>query len=145
MRSCGLVHFAYRSDREAAIRALLSDSARMAGIKSERDVDPEDDEHPPQVPAAVPEESHPGESQSNCASERSTQMFEDMMRTLKLYTADRIAMKLSIAHSIMEWMAEHSATLLTEYHEHAGGQTGYEQLHGTANRERTAGFGETCV
>ena len=55
MRACGLVHFAYRSDREPAIRALMAEAAKLAGIKGEEDHDPDEDG----PPMAIPEESHP--------------------------------------------------------------------------------------
>lgn len=116
IRSCGLVHFAYRSDREPAIRALLNDAAKLAGDKSERDTEDTELEPPP---AAVPKESHVGESQSNGASERSIQLIEDMIRTLKLNLEDRLQLKIPMHHLVITWMVEHAATLLITYHEHS--------------------------
>ena len=46
MRPCGLVHFAYRSGRETAIRALMAEAAKLAGIKGEEDRDPDSDGPP---------------------------------------------------------------------------------------------------
>ena len=75
---CGLVHFAYRSDKEPAIVAMIQQACAMAGrngvlLKGDESTDGE-----PSIVAetkidralvAVPEHSHPGESQSNGLSE----------------------------------------------------------------------------
>ena len=60
---CGLVHFAYRSDREPAIVALIQDACAMAGrndvsVQAVEDEAPEPEDDRAQV--AFPEHSHPG-------------------------------------------------------------------------------------
>ena len=102
IKDCGLTHFTYKSDGEAAIRALLSSAAHLAGIdtkEEEPEADDDQDDEPntqskPQpsqgAAAAVPETSSPGESQSNGAAERCIQMVEDLLRTHKLALEDRI-------------------------------------------------------
>ena len=35
IRDCGLTHFAYKSDREAAIRVTLAEAAKLANVKAE--------------------------------------------------------------------------------------------------------------
>ena len=65
-RECGLTHYTYRSDREAALRSALWAAAIEDGIPTDRitDVsnthDPDDDDNTGVVGVAVPEESAPG-------------------------------------------------------------------------------------
>ena len=64
---CGLVHFAYRSDREPAIVSLIQDACAMAGRNGVQVHAVEDEAAEVDVERAhiaVPEHSHPGESQS---------------------------------------------------------------------------------
>ena len=115
--------------------------------------DPTDDENeqeqeqPTQSPtAAVPEESAPGESQSNGAAERAIQSIEDQLRTMKHALETRLGAKIPCSHPIMRWMLEHAATLLTNYHVSGDDQlTGYHRLHGHACNHRIPEFGETVM
>ena len=69
---CGLLHFAYRSDREPAIVSLIQDACAMAGRNGVKVHAVEDEASDPEVERAriaVPEHSHPGESQSNGLTE----------------------------------------------------------------------------
>ena len=51
---CGLTHFAYRSDREAAIRSMLSEAVKLAGVQGHL-ADPTDAAYSEDdIPAAVP-------------------------------------------------------------------------------------------
>ena len=62
------MHFAYRSDREPAIVALIQDACAMAGRNGVKVLAVDDEAPDPEVDktqVAVPEHSHPGESQSN--------------------------------------------------------------------------------
>ena len=100
---CGLVHFAFRSDKEPAIVAMLQEACAMAGrkgvhVKTDDEEVVLDDgdsktgelqsgEHPGAVERAqlaVPENSHPGESQSNGIDERAVQDLVKHVRVLKL-------------------------------------------------------------
>ena len=58
----GLTHFAYRSDREPAIRKMLAEAVKLAGVEGEPD---EQDDSDAECPAAVPEESRVGDSRTN--------------------------------------------------------------------------------
>ena len=94
IKDMGLVHFAYRCDREASLNAMLEEAISMSGRTGRRvhTDDPEDDQlsthhlaeedepdaptHIPQTPStpfttiAVPEMTRPGESASNGLAER---------------------------------------------------------------------------
>ena len=72
MKDMGLGHFAYRSDKERAIVSMLEEACARAGrrgvkVRSHADLETdavaEDDGTPSEVHVAVPEHSHPGESQ----------------------------------------------------------------------------------
>ena len=105
MKDSGLVHFAYRSDKEPAIVAMLEEACARAGrrgvkVTTEEPTDLDDlpmesegveilPDQPPNPMAidatqvAVPEHSHPGESQSNGKAENAIRTVEDQVRTLK--------------------------------------------------------------
>ena len=78
---------------------------------------------------AVPEHSHPGESQSNGTAERSVQMIEDMVRTIKSALEDRIGQQIPCTAPIMRWIFQHAGFLLTKYHVGPDQMTGYMRLH----------------
>ena len=104
-KEAGLVHFAYRSDRETAITSLLEESIKISGRQgvptdteepSEKITFPvnvaDDDEPdaPTEIPqkhrtqdamVAAPELTHPGESQSNGLAERAVESVVDHTRT----------------------------------------------------------------
>ena len=69
IKECGLTHYTYRSDREAALRAVLRSAALDAGIPADKVEDLSNTKNPddaePITGVAVPEESSPGESKSN--------------------------------------------------------------------------------
>ena len=148
IKDCGFVDAVYKSDREASIRALLAEAAALAGVKAEEveEEHPEQEEHeepgrdapskaipaPKQTaeaPAAVPETSSPGESQSNGSAERGVQMIEDMVRTLKAALEDRIGCSVPCASPIVNWMFQHAGLRLTKYHVGPDQLTGYMRLH----------------
>ena len=83
--ACGLTHFTYRADKEAALKALFEEGVRESG----RDGKPL---------VAVPEHSHAGESQSNGLAERAVQMIEDQARTVKLALEDEFQWVIPIEH-----------------------------------------------
>ena len=137
-RARGLTHCVLRNDREHSLRALLSEAAKAANNKVEHE---KEDGQPwvPEPVVAVPEESHPGESKSNGASERAVQMVEDRARTYKMALERRLKMRIPMTHPVMAWLVEHAGANLTKYHAHAGGLTSYERLHGTRTREKIDG------
>ena len=84
---CGLLHFAYRSDREPAIVSLIQDACAMAGRNGVHVHAVEDEAPNPDVEkarVAVPEHSHPGESQSNGLAAGSMKEVVNQTRTLKM-------------------------------------------------------------
>ena len=114
IKDTGLTHFAYRSDREPAITAMIDEACAVSGRKGVRlapneipndvaiehedmmhhgtlkDVDLEISDVPhyntetgtEATHVATPEVSHPGESQSNGAAEKSVGDFMSQLRTL---------------------------------------------------------------
>ena len=70
-------------------------------------------------------------------------MVEDLIRTHNLALEHHLKRRIPISHPVMAWMVEHVGALLTNYHIHDDGSTGYEKLHGTPCREKIAEFGET--
>ena len=129
---CGLVHFAYRSDKEPAIIAMIQEACSMAGRKGVHvrgddesevilgDGDSQTGELQPEVhpraieqsSVAVPEHSHPGESQSNGLAERTVQELVDHVRVLKLALESNINARIPAEHPILAWIVEHAAYLL---------------------------------
>ena len=65
---------------------------------------------------AIPELTHPGESQSNGAAERAVQLVEDQARTLKSALEDRLGRKVPEEHPVMHWLIRHASFVLTNYH-----------------------------
>ena len=92
---------------------------------------------------AVPGHSHTGESQSNGQAERSVQMVEDMVRTLKAALEDRLEIRIESTSPSMRWLFMHAGFLLSKYHVGPDHMTGFMRLHGkTSHLDRLAGFGE---
>ena len=69
---------------------------------------------PVQANLAVPEHSHPGESQSNGKAGRSARTFVELFATLKASLEARLSMTqpLPCAHPIVRWLVEHTAFIL---------------------------------
>ena len=145
---CGLVHFAYRSDREPAIVSLIQDACAMAGrngvsIQAIEDEAPEPEVERAQV--AVPEHSHPGESQSNGLAERAIREVVDEIRTLKMSLERRVKGRLANNHPVMAWMIEHAAYMLNRCKLDTDGRTAYGRLHGKESTARLCEFGERIL
>jgi len=145
---CGLVHFAYRSDREPAIVSLIQDACAMAGrngvnIRAVEDEAPEPDVEKAHV--AVPEHSHPGESQSNGLAERAIREVMDEVRTLKMSLELRVKGRLANDHPVMAWLIEHAAYLLNRCKLGTDGRTAYGRLHGKESLARLCEFGERIL
>ena len=123
LRDTGLIHFAYTCDRESSRLALLEaaivtsnrkgvpvKTGDVAKPSEPPSLDIEDDEPdaPAAVPAsssqgplvAVPELTHPGESQSNGLSERAVQAIEDHSRTISVALGARINMPVPSDHAV---------------------------------------------
>lgn len=138
IKDAGLTHFAYRSDREPTIAAMIDEACALSGRKGikltsdgeDQDValDPDDlgelstadvlvgndssDVDQLRVESthtAKPEVSHPGESQSN---EKSVGDYIGQLRTLKTALESRMKARLSCSHPVMQWLIEHTAYVL---------------------------------
>ena len=145
---CGLLHFAYRSDREPAIVALIQDACAMAGrngvhINAVADEAPEVEVEKSLV--AVPEHSHPCESQSNGLAERSMREVIDEIRTLKLSLETRVKARIPNEHPVMAWLVEHAAYMLNRCRLDTDGRTAYGRLHGKESTARICEFGERVL
>ena len=132
---------------------MLSEAAAMANTKiesmEEDQNDDYDDDVPmpppeptkppspsPEAPAAVPETSSPGESQSNGDAERTIQRIEDMTRTLKLNLEDRIKAQIPCHHPMMAWIIDHASMLLTKCHRGISACTENQHVTGLLSWER---------
>ena len=132
------------------MRKLLRAAALEAGLPeaniTDESVDLPNLDEPELRGAAVPEESAPGESQSNGAAERAVQMVEDQVRTLKLSLEHRLKVKVPMEHAVMPWLIEHAGMTLTNFHVGSDDHlTGYERLHGHAYNARMPEFGEAVM
>ena len=162
---CGLVHFAYRSDKEPAIIAMIQEACSIAGrhgvhVKSDEEGDvalqPGDsqtgelreEEHPRSIDhshVAVPEHSHPGESQSNGLAEKAVQDLVNHVRVLKLALETNINARIPSNHPIMAWLVEHAAYLLNRCMLGTDGRTAWGRMHGKEATERLCQFGEKVL
>ena len=114
IQDVGLTHVVYRSDREPALTALVSQAVKLAGVKGEV-ADPDDhDGEPFSVPAAVPEESHVGGSQSNGLAERAIQMVSGQVRCMQLNLEGRLGVTIPCNHPVLTWMVEYAALRITK-------------------------------
>ena len=144
----GLVHFAYRSDKEPAIVSLIQEACAMAGRNGVNIRAVEDEAPEPEVERAhiaVPEHSHPGESQSNGLAERTIREVVDEIRTLKASLEMRVKGRLANDHPVMAWMVEHAAYLLNRCKLGTDGRTAYGRLHGKESLARLCEFGERIL
>ena len=148
IQECGLLHFAYRSDREPSIVSLIQDACAMAGRNGVKIHAVEDEAAEPEVDrarVAVPEHSHPGESQSNGLSERSVRALTDEVRTLKMSTEQRLKERLPNTHAVMSWLAEHAAYMLNRCNLGTDGRTAYGRLHGKESSAKLCEFAERIL
>ena len=175
IKECGLVHFAFRSDREPAIVAMLEEACALSGRRGIRDVGDSSDQMLSQSDlaggdgnlsmepnvvdetdvatvadldpshTAAPEMTHPGESQSNGLAERSVGLWEDQFRTLKHALELRLKHRLPMDHPVTAWLVEHTAWVLNKYHLGNDGRTAYGRLHGREGHERVCEFGERIM
>ena len=90
---------------------------------------------------AVPEHSHPGESQSNGLAERAIRSIEDQVRVLKAALEARLSARIPSSHPMMSWIVHHAAFLLNKYHLKPNGRTAYGELHGRETIDRIAELG----
>ena len=145
---CGLLHFAYRSDRDPATVSLIQDACAMAGRNGVNVHAVEDEPAEPTVErahVAVPEHSHPGESQSNGLAESAMKELIDQVRTLKMSLEYRLKSRLPNKHAVMAWLVEHAAYMLNRCKLGTDGRTAYGRLHGKESTARLCEFGERVL
>ena len=170
IREHGLMHIAFRSDREPAIAKMIEAACIQASRKPvpvttddiyHTDIGPEDGTEPSDLPSveravhepakedplvvAAPEFSHPGESKTNGLAEVSARDFEDHFRTLKAAFESRMGRSIDSDHPIIEWMVEHSAYLLSKLRLGTDGHTAYGRLHGKESVDNICEFGEKIL
>ena len=91
------------------------------------------------------EQSPVGESASNGKAERRVQVVEDLLRTLKAALQGRLKAKIPMAHPIMKWLIEHTASILNRFVVGDDGQTAYQRLHGRRANKKAAEFAEKVL
>ena len=84
---------------------------------------------------AVPEHSHPGESQSNGLAESAMKELIDQVRTLKMSLEYKLKSRLPNNHAVMAWLVEHAAYMINRCKLGTDGRTACGRLHG---KESTA-------
>ena len=94
----GVHKITYRNDQESSIVALIENALRISGRAGE-------------VMEASPEQSAVGESASNGTAERTVQLFEDQLRTLKGALEARLGSRLPNVHPVMDWLIQHVASI----------------------------------
>ena len=145
---CGLLHFAYRSDREPSIVSLIQDACAMAernGVLVQAVEDEAADPEVERARIAVPEHSHPGESQSNGLAESSMKELIDEVRTLKMSLESRLKGRLPNTHPVMAWLVEHAAYVLNRCKLDTDGRTAYGRIHGKESSAKLCEFGERIL
>ena len=85
---------------------------------------------------AVPEHSHPGESQSNGLAERAIREVVDHIRVLKLALETHLNVRIPSNHPVMAWLVEHAAYLLNRCQLGTDGRTPWGRLHGKEASEK---------
>ena len=145
---CGLVHIAYRSDKEPTNISMktcglarrkgthtksVEDAQVILGDEDSKTGESQADQHPRAVDhahIAVPEHSRPGESQSNRLAERAVQDLVNHVRVSELPLETNIKARLPARHPVMAGLVEHAAYLLNRCVLGTDGRTGWGRLHG---------------
>ena len=109
------------------------------------DDEPDAPEDIPLTTIAVPELTHPGESQSNGLAERSVRTVEEQVRTRLAATEANIKTKIPSEHPLLAWLLEHSAYTLNKFGPGKDGKYPYALLHGKQCVERSVEFGEKIL
>ena len=102
-----MVKLVYKSDQEPAIKSYLDADLKQVGAASLEDDD--------LVMCAVPEHSAVGASASNGKAERSVQMLEDQVRTLKSAMETNLKIRLAISHPMIHWLVRHCCTNMNRF------------------------------
>ena len=133
-RENGVKKLVYKSDQEHSVKCYVDEALKQAGASGEVD-----DEA---VLAAVPEYSAVGESPSNGKAERTVQIIEDQVRTLKDALETRLEARLPCHHPVMRWLVRHCATIIGRFSVNPDVQTPYQSLHGKRAPDKMVEFGE---
>ena len=96
---------------------------------------------PPVATTAVPELTHPGESQTNGLAERSVRTLEEQTRAFVVALEAHIKFKIPSTHPLLAWAIEHASFVLNKYMLGRDGRTAYGRLHGKESRDHLCEFG----
>ena len=94
---------------------------------------------------AVPELTHPGESQTNGLAERAVQAIEGRCRTILVALEARIKIPLPANHPVVAWAVEHAPYLLNRYQLGPDGRTPLGRLHSKESQQRICEFGNRLL
>ena len=131
IKSSGVSHLVCKSDQETSIKACVDETlVQLHKTASHEGL------------VITPESSAIGESQSNGMAERTIQLIEDDVRTLKSAFEERIEARLTSTHPLMKWLVEHAASLRNRYSTTQTGETPYERQHGQKASDKAIEFGE---
>ena len=126
-----------KSDREPAIKKLLSDT--LKGVKVDLAKRAEDE-------TQAAEKAPPAyDSQANGDVENAVKQVQGMVRTLKSCLEERLGCKIPTEHAAMWWLVRHAAWLLMVRQRGRDGRTAYERSRGRTFNKRVAAFGEICL
>ena len=76
------------------------------------------------------EHSPVGDSQANGLAERAVRALEEMVRVVKLDLEKRIGSELNVDESVIDWVVEHAADIVTKCQKGSDGRTAYQRLKG---------------
>ena len=158
----GLVHFAYRCDREASLNSVVEEAIATSGRTAKRVYsedtsldqaleasDPtnaaEDDDNPSPTLIAVPELTHPGESATNGLAERSIRTVGEQTRTLLAALEARIKLPVPNDHAMLGWVVQHASYCLNHFLVGKDGETPYSRLHGKSSSKKLCELGEKVL
>ena len=120
----GYKRVAFRSDGEPAILAFLG------AIKRAWDGE------------VVPEQSPPGESQSNGAAEKAVQTSKAILRSVKFGLESNLGGSIPNDHPLISWMLRQSTACQRRFAVGHNGKTAFENVYGRKPQSQVVEFGE---
>ena len=100
--------------------------------------DDDDTDTAPPTMVAVPELTHPGESQTNGLAERSIRTLEEQTRVHLAALEARIKIQIPSQRPMLAWIVEHAAYILNLYQIGRDSKTAYGRLHGKRSTRSSA-------
>ena len=122
--SLGYKRVIFRSDGEPALQALL------AAVKRRWDGE------------VVPQNSPPGESQSNGAAEKAVQTTKEVLRSVKFGLEFNLQCKIPDDHPLMSWMINYAVSCHRRYALKHSGTTAFENVNGRKPQNQMVELGE---